>query len=233
MACATALGLLAAVVFGSDAVQRADSGLLEAVMAPSGDAAGTGVHAVADLAGPAAVVPLLVLACGIALWRRRTLDAAAAIVVVAGANLSTMLLKHLFAAARIQPAFVNHELLPTAIFPSGHATAAASVAIAFALVVPRSSLPLTAAIGALYVAAVDAAILILAWHYPSDVVAGTLVACGWGLAVLAARRSLEARAASLRPPAPSPSPRSSPAPPGSPASPGWRRSRPASPSESA
>jgi membrane-associated phospholipid phosphatase len=189
--CVAALGLLAVCVFGSDAVQRVDSDLLNAVMAPSGDAAGAGVYAVAHLANPVAVALLLALACVIAFLRRQPLMAAAAVTVVAGANLTTALLKHLFEVSRVQPVFLHHELLPTGIFPSGHATAAASVAIAFAFVVPPTSRRLAAALGVLYVAAVDTAVLILAWHYPSDVLAGTLVAAGWGFAVLAATRALQ------------------------------------------
>jgi membrane-associated phospholipid phosphatase len=199
--CAAGVGLLAACVFGIDAVQRVDSDLLNAAMAPSGDDAGSGVYAVGHLANPLAVALLLAFACGIALLRRRPLAAAAAVTVVAGANLTTTLLKHLFETPRIQPVFINHELLPTGIFPSGHATAAASVAIAFAFVVPRAALPLAAGLGALYVAAVDTAVLILAWHYPSDVLAGTLVAAAWGFATLAAVRVLS-----------SPDPESGPAP---------------------
>jgi membrane-associated phospholipid phosphatase len=135
-------------------------------------------------------VILLAVACAIALLRRAPLEAAAATTALAGANLSTALLKHLFETARIQPTFVNGEPLPTGIFPSGHATAAASVAIAFAFVVPRASLRLAALIGALYVIAVDVAVLILAWHYPSDVLAGTLVAATWGFVALAGLRAL-------------------------------------------
>ena len=208
--CATALALLAACVFGVDAVQRIDSDLLNAVMAPSGDAAGAGVYAVGRLADPVAVALLLALACGIALLRRRPIDAAAAVAVVAGANLTTTLLKHLFEVSRIQPVFITHEMLPAGIFPSGHATAAASIAIAF--VAPRTSLPLAAGLGVIYVAAVDTAVLILAWHYPSDILAGTLVAAGWGFAVLAAVRALQPADPELEPREP-PSGSASPAPP--------------------
>lgn len=190
LGCVVAFAVLAAAVFGSDAVQHVDSDLLNALMAPSSDEAGPVVKAIGHLANPPAVAALLALACAIALLRRRPLDAAAAAFVVAGASLSTALLKHLFEVTRIQPEFVNHELLPTGIFPSGHATAAASIAIAFAFVVPRAALPAAAALEALYVLAVDVCILILAWHYPSDILAGTLVAAAWGFAALAAVRSL-------------------------------------------
>ena len=212
VACAAALALLAAVVFGLDGVQRLDSQLLGKLMTPTGDAAGPIVNTVARFADPLYLALLLALACGIALQRARTIDAVAAVTVVVGANVTTQVLKGLLTHPRIQPHLVNNEILPTNMFPSGHATAAASIAIAFAFVVSSEWRPAVATLGFFYVAAVDICVLILAWHFPSDVLAGTLVACGWGFAVLAGRRYLEARSAerSLNRPAAPPAPRSNP-----------------------
>jgi membrane-associated phospholipid phosphatase len=41
-------------------------------------------------------------------------------------------------------------------------------------------------------------VMILAWHFPSDVLGGILVACGWGFAVLALRRAAEGSGSSPR-----------------------------------
>jgi membrane-associated phospholipid phosphatase len=57
--------------------------------------------------------------------------------------------------------------------------------------VPRGWRPAVAVTGAAFVLAVDIALLILAWHYPSDILAGTMLAAGWAFAVLAARRWAE------------------------------------------
>jgi membrane-associated phospholipid phosphatase len=73
-------------------------------------------------------------------------------------------------------------------FPSGHVTAAASIAIAFAFVVPARVLPAVAVLGTCFVVAMGWAVLALNWHYPSDVVGGVLVASGWGFAALASMR---------------------------------------------
>ncbi len=220
LACAGALLLLALIVFGIDAAQRLDARLLAGIMTPTGEQAGPLVNAVARSADPLFLVLLLALACGIALQRRRPLDAAAAATVVVGANLTSQLLKALLAHPRLQPALLHGEM-PPGSFPSGHATAAASIAIAFAFVVPSSWRPAVGALGACFVVAVDVAVLILAWHYPSDVLAGTLVACGWGFGVLAALRYIETPVAGqpVSRPDPPPSPRSSPAPPD------WQASR--------
>lgn len=221
LACALALALLAAVVFGVDAVQRLDSDALARVMTRTGDEAGPVVNSVARLADPVFLLLALALACGFALARRRPLDALAAALVLIGANVTTQALKSLLAERRIQPHLLHGELLPTDIFPSGHATAAASMAIALVLVAPASRRRLAVGVAVCFALAVDACVLVLAWHFPSDVLAGTLVASAWGFGALALRRWLEA-GRSGRPLSRSeqPSRRSSPEPLDSQASPG-------------
>jgi membrane-associated phospholipid phosphatase len=189
VACAGALVGLALVAYGIDAAQRADANLLAhfindgARLYPTADT-------VAHLGDPLPLVLMLSCACGVALWRSRPLDAAAAVTVVAGANLTTQVLKIALAHPRFQSVLGNNQLGAVA-FPSGHATAAASIAIAFLFVVPHDWRPAVAAIGACFVAAVGCSVMILAWHFPSDVLGGVLVASGWGFAVLALRRVAE------------------------------------------
>lgn len=189
IACAAALVGLALVAYGIDAAQRADATLLTKFMARDG-AVGSLADAIAHLGDPLPLLVMLVAACAIALWRGRPLDAAAAVTVVAGANLTTQVLKVALAHPRYQSVLGHDQLGPVA-FPSGHATAAASIAIAFLFVVPHAWRPAVAAIGACFVAAVGCSVMVLAWHFPSDVLGGVLVACGWGFAVLAARRIAE------------------------------------------
>jgi membrane-associated phospholipid phosphatase len=189
VACAGALVGLALVAYGIDAAQRADATLLfhfikdGARLYPTADI-------VAHLGDPLPLVLMLGCACGVALWRNRPLDAVAAVAVVAGANLTTQVLKVVLAHPRFQ-AVLGHDQLGPVAFPSGHATAAASIAIAFLFVAPHDWRPAVAAVGACFVAAVGSSVMILAWHFPSDVLGGILVASGWGFAVLAARRIAE------------------------------------------
>ena len=63
-----------------------------------------------------------------------------------------------------------------------------ALALAAVVVVPRAYRPLTAIVGGAITLAVSFSILILAWHFPSDVVGGYLVATAWGLTSLAALR---------------------------------------------
>lgn len=189
LACAVALVLLALTAYGVDVAQRADATLLAKFMARQGSE-GSLAHVIAHFADPLPLLVMLVCACGIA-WRRgRPLDAIAAITVVAGANLTTQVLKVLLAHPRFQPVLGYDQLGPVA-FPSGHATAATSIVIAFALVVPRDLRVVVAAAGAIYVVAIGCSVLVLGWHFPSDVLGGAFVAAGWGFAVLAARRVVE------------------------------------------
>jgi membrane-associated phospholipid phosphatase len=208
LACAGALILLALVAYGIDAAQHEDARLLARLIRPEDSPTGSLADTIAQLADPAPLLAMLAVACGIALWRRRSLDALAALVVVAGASVTTQVLKVLLAHPRYQPVLGHHQLASIA-FPSGHATAAASIAIAFVFVVPRSMKLAVAVAGACFVAAVGVSVLVLDWHYPSDVLGGILVAAGWGFAVLAATRVIRDRrrpGADVSPRTPLPSP---------------------------
>jgi membrane-associated phospholipid phosphatase len=196
IACAGALILLALVAYGIDAAQRADATLLTKFIARDASF-GSLADVIAHLADPLPLLVMLAVACGIALRRGRPLDALAAVTVVAGANLTTQVLKVALAHPRFQSVLGHDQLGPVA-FPSGHATAATSIAIAFAFVVPRDLRAAVVAAGACFVLAVGCSVMVLAWHFPSDVLGGILVACGWGFAVLAARRIAEGGGAGRR-----------------------------------
>ena len=187
VACAVALVVLAAMALGFDPVQRVDAALLARAIAAPGSAAESLAAAVARLADPPALLLVLAIACAVAMIRRRPATAVAALAVIAGANLTTQALKVALAHPRFQAALGADQIAWNS-FPSGHATAAATAAIACALVVPTRLLPAVAALGACFVAAMGCAVLVLAWHYPSDVIGGVLVASAWGFLALAALR---------------------------------------------
>lgn len=188
--CALALALLALVAYGVDAAHRTDTSLLERFAARDG-AVESLANVLVHLGDPLPLLAMLVLVVGVALGRRRPLDAAAAVAVVVGANLTTQLLKAALSHPRFQSA-VGAEQLGEVPFPSGHVTAVTSIAIAFAFIAPRDLRPLVALLGAGAVCAVSCSVMVLGWHFPSDVLGGVLVASGWGFAVLAARRVLAA-----------------------------------------
>ncbi|MEV7973465.1 phosphatase PAP2 family protein [Cellulomonas sp. NPDC089187] len=117
-----------------------------------------------------------VLACGVvALLRRRWSLAVAAVVVLGGANISTQVLKKL---VWDRPDWGHGPDFNT--LPSGHTTAAASVAVAVLLVVPPRARSWVAVLGAVYAAATGISTLVGQWHRPSDVIAALLVVLAWG-----------------------------------------------------
>jgi membrane-associated phospholipid phosphatase len=63
-------------------------------------------------------------------------------------------------------------------YPSGTVAAVAALAAAVLIVSPRLLRPLSALAGALVVAGVGAAVLVLRWHYPTDVLGGVWVGSG-------------------------------------------------------
>lgn len=114
-------------------------------------------------------------AAAVALVRRRLSLALQVAVLVGGANLTTRLVKQVVLDRPVLG--VGSDYGNT--LPSGHTTAAGSVAAALVLVVPPRARPLVAALGAVYTALTGVSTLVGQWHRPSDVVAGTLVVLGW------------------------------------------------------
>jgi len=118
--------------------------------------------------------------------RRRTRLAIAITAILLGANVTTELLKPLLAHPRAAWLLGGQAPVAVASWPSGHATAAMSLALTSVLATPGRLRPIVAALGAAFAVAVSYSFLTLGWHYPSDVFGGFLVAATWTLAVVAA-----------------------------------------------
>jgi membrane-associated phospholipid phosphatase len=144
---------------------------------------------IAHLCNPAPYAVAAVIAIAVAARVRGPRTAAAVTVLLAGANVSSQVLKPLLAHHR-ELYYTSWHLnnIADAAFPSGHSTAAMTLALAILMIVPRAYRPLVASVGALFTVAVSFSVLILQWHFPSDIVGGYLVATAWGLATLAALR---------------------------------------------
>lgn len=138
------------------------------------------------------VAPMLVILtalCLAGLAAGRSRQVVTALGVVAAANLTTQILKAVLAHPRFDAA-LGPVQPAAAAFPSGHATAVMSLAVAALIIAPRRIRPVVAALSAIYVLAVSLSVLILGWHFPSDVVGGMLVATGYGCLGLALMRTL-------------------------------------------
>jgi len=124
----------------------------------------------------------------VALAGERPRSALAVAAVLTLAPLSAEQLKPLLAH---QHDSVGYVTINAASWPSGHATAAAALALCAVLVAPRRLRPLVALLAAAYVIAASVALLVLAWHMPSDVLGGILVASLWMALAVAALRASE------------------------------------------
>ncbi|HEX4753861.1 MAG TPA: phosphatase PAP2 family protein [Solirubrobacterales bacterium] len=184
IACALAIAPLAVAAYSLGPFQRLDMRILIHLRHETGPIYTTAA-ALVNFGDLASLLVLLAAVCAIGLYFGRRREVIAAVVVVAGANLTTQLLKVALEHARSK-AFEHGISLPWAdSFPSGHTTAAASIAAALLLVVPARRRLTASLVGAALTAVVGLSVIILGWHYPSDVLGGLLVVGAWSFAVLA------------------------------------------------
>lgn len=128
----------------------------------------------------------------VAAARGRPRIALAIIVLVAATSVSSQLLKDLLAHSRDGAVGVQVHIAARAL-PSGHSTAAMTLALAAVLAAPRRARPAAAVIGAAFALAIGVSVVSLGWHFPSDVLAGFLLASGWALALAAGLLAAERR----------------------------------------
>jgi membrane-associated phospholipid phosphatase len=123
----------------------------------------------------------------LALSQGRSRVALAVAFVLALAPGSAELLKPLVAHphAQVVPLYIKD-----ASWPSGHATAATAFAWCALLVASPARRRTVAMLGVVLVVVVGCALLILAWHMPSDVLGGYLLATLWVALAVAALRVL-------------------------------------------
>jgi membrane-associated phospholipid phosphatase len=126
----------------------------------------------------------------IAIARERPRVALAVIAIMTLAPLTSETLKPLLAHHHLS---VGGAYVGAASWPSGHSTAALALVYSAVLVAPARLRPLVASVGAVFAAAVGCALLILAWHMPSDVIGGYLVATLWTALAVAALRGASRR----------------------------------------
>jgi membrane-associated phospholipid phosphatase len=143
---------------------------------------------IARLCNPKPFAVLTAILVIIALIRLGPVAAGAAATVLIGANVTTQILKPLLANPR---GAYGEYVIGAEAFPSGHATAAMSLALVAIVIAPRILRPLVAFLGAGFALAVGFAIVSLDWHFPSDVAGGYLVAATWCFAGLAVVRGLD------------------------------------------
>jgi len=186
LAATAAIPMLSAVGHVHDAAAlQGFTGLFDPRLAWLANLAG---HSV-DLAPYAATA---VVAVAVATWRGRPRVALAIAAIAVLAPATSELLKPLVGHFR-GPQEVGDHVIPSASWPSGHATAAMTLALVAVMSVPRQLRLLVGALGVALTVAVSYSILILAWHLPSDVLGGFLLAATWALLAIASLRAADAR----------------------------------------
>ena len=125
-----------------------------------------------------------------AISRERPRVALAVAAVLALAPFTAETLKPLLAHPHVR---VGDVQIGAASWPSGHATAAMALVLSAVLVAPARLRPAVAVLGGGFAVAVGFFLLVLAWHMPSDVLGGYLVAALWASLAVAALRAAENR----------------------------------------
>jgi hypothetical protein len=130
---------------------------------------------VLSLLGRVSIGAVLVVAAAcvaLAIVRGHARLAVAALVVIAGANLTTQLLKVFLERSTLDVVAPNS-------LPSGHTTVVASAVGALLLVAPRALRLAVVVAGALAVTVTGASTVVAGWHRPADIVAALAVCVAW------------------------------------------------------
>lgn len=148
------------------------------------------VHSVLGALTVLAVLVSLI-AVVVALARRQVLLAVVVILLILGANITTQVMK--LGLERPDLGVDLARVTAGNSLPSGHATVAASVAVAVVLVLPARLRGMAAVAGAAATALAGVSTLSADWHRPSDVVAALLIVGIWaavgGIVLVLAGRS--------------------------------------------
>jgi membrane-associated phospholipid phosphatase len=189
---AAAFGALLVVAYLIPGGRWLDASALEGFVAANESFVSRVAHAVVQLGNPPEVGVIAVGLAALALGRGRPRVAAFVIVLLAATSVSSQVLKALLAHPRPDALTAGGHVAAEA-FPSGHATAAMSLALAAVVAAPRRARPAAAVLGSALALAVGVSVVLLGWHFPSDVIGGFLLATGWALVLVAGLRELDRR----------------------------------------
>jgi membrane-associated phospholipid phosphatase len=145
-----------------------------------------------QLGDPAQVGLIGSALAAVAVARGRPRVALLIVALLAVTSVSSQLLKDLLAHPRLQPVIDGGHVGASSL-PSGHSTAAMALALAAVFAAPRRARPAAAVIGAAVALIVGFSVVSLGWHFPSDVLAGFLLATGWAVTLAAGLREADLR----------------------------------------
>ena len=189
-ACFLAFALTGLLALASPGIHERDAAMLHGFVALDRPRVHHAVDVLAHLADPlpyAAAGLVLVL---VALMRGLPWRAGAVVALLLVTGASSQIVKHLLAQPRFE-AWLGSDQIGPAAWPSGHATAAMTLALCAVLVAPPALRLAVAVCGGAFAAGVGYALLVLGWHFPSDVLGGFLMAGGWTALTVAFLRVVE------------------------------------------
>ncbi|HEU0023623.1 MAG TPA: phosphatase PAP2 family protein [Thermoleophilaceae bacterium] len=190
--CAVAFLVLLAVAYGSHEARSLDARALHGFIDLQAQDGESRTYRIAMLGNPAQIGVMALALALIALARGRPRISIAVIGLLAATSVSSQVLKAVLAYPRYDGVVDGAHVDPAA-FPSGHATAAMSIALAGILVAPPRARPFAAVLGTAFALSMGFCIVSLGWHFPSDVVGGFLLATVWTLVIAAALRAAAER----------------------------------------
>jgi membrane-associated phospholipid phosphatase len=200
LACFVSLAVLAVLALHVPAAHGPDATLLHSFMSFERTRLREPLLFVVGLGDPVPYAFAGLCLCAVALARGRPWRAAAVAALFVTTGAATQIAKHLLATPRFD-AFLERAdgQIGAAAFPSGHATAAMTVALCAVLVAPRAWRTVAVVAGWAFAAGMGYALLVLSQHYPSDVLGGYLMAGMWTSLALAALHAIEGGPARIRP----------------------------------
>jgi len=191
-ACAVAFVVLLALAYLSAEARAVDGAALEGFVGLQRPAVDRITGLLQSFGDPVPVVLVAAVLAGVAAAQRRPRVALLVLALVAITSVSSQLLKALLAYPRSEAELAGAGVADAA-FPSGHATAAMSLAIALVVAMPARLRPAAALAGLLITLGVSYSVVVQGGHFPSDIVGGHLLATGVALVLLSGLRAAEAR----------------------------------------
>jgi membrane-associated phospholipid phosphatase len=187
MACFAALVAVGVAAAFSSTVQTLDVNAAAGFTAAASTRLGNLTARIARLGDEGPYLLLGVTLVGVALLRRRPARALAVALLFAVTGITTQLLK----TALGHPRIAAHLGVDLGSWPSGHSTAAMTVALCAVLVAPRVLRPAAVVVGGAFALAVGLGVLVMRWHLTTDVAGGYLVATAWTLVAVAVLKRVE------------------------------------------
>jgi membrane-associated phospholipid phosphatase len=193
--CATAFIVMLALAYGSSGARWLDASAMQGFLNLQRPRVTTLTTWLASLGDPASVAVIALALAAVALARGRPRVSLFVVALVGVTSVSSQLLKVLLAYPRYQEDVLGGRVveIQPAAFPSGHATASMTLAIALVVVMAPRLRPAAAVVGSALALGVSFSVVSMGWHFPSDVIGGFLLATGWAFVLLAGLRAADLR----------------------------------------